>query len=79
MELTENDVQGMAWWSSLSDADRSLWLSRSHGRSPAAAWQAYCDNQVSFQMLVHAHHERYPGDLLDAYGCSITLRDWPTS
>jgi len=79
MEIADHDVRGMAWWSSLSDSDRSLWLSRAHGDSPAAAWQAYSDNQISFQMLVHAHHERYPDDLLDAYNGSVMVRDWPTS
>lgn len=37
-----DDVQGMAWWNGLSEADRALWLTRAGGiRSAKDAWEAF--------------------------------------
>lgn len=39
---TSDDVQGMAWWNGLSEADRAMWLTRAGGiRSAKDAWEAF--------------------------------------
>lgn len=38
--LTGADL-GIAWWNSLTPADRGAWLARAHSTVPADAWAAY--------------------------------------
>jgi len=39
---TSDDVQGMAWWNGLSEAERALWLTRAGGIGSAKdAWESF--------------------------------------
>ena len=40
-EPTPDETAGMAWWNSLTEADRADWLARAGSAVPADAWAAY--------------------------------------
>lgn len=38
---TADEIAGMQWWNSLTEAVRSDWLARADSAVPAEAWAAY--------------------------------------
>ena len=38
---TADEIAGMQWWNSLTEAERADWLARADSAVPAEAWAAY--------------------------------------
>ncbi|RWC69652.1 MAG: hypothetical protein EOS71_27635 [Mesorhizobium sp.] len=38
---TADEIAGMQWWNSLTEAERANWLARADSAVPAEAWAAY--------------------------------------
>jgi hypothetical protein len=38
---TADEQAGMAWWNSLTEAERAYWLHRADTATPAEAWDAF--------------------------------------
>lgn len=41
IEITDDDLKGIAWWNHCTEEERRYWLDRADSACPVDAWRAY--------------------------------------